>query len=187
METHELQDGEWIAVQVRCGFEKTVSEGLQQRGYEQFFRSYHKERRSRGSQIETVQRPLFPGYVFCRYIRVPHYRILATPAVIRLVGAGNMLISIPEIEIEAIRRVVNSGLYNEPWKFLQVGQAVVVNRGPLCGVRGTLVSVCRGMRLLVSIGLLGRAVAVEVDAETVSPIGSFNAPEYMPSNACLVQ
>ena len=134
-----------------------------------------------------VQRPLFPGYVFCRYIRVPRYRILATPAVIRLVGAGNTLISIPGVEIEAIRRVVNSGLYSEPWKFLQVGQAVIVNRGALSGVQGTLVSVGRGMRLLVSIGLLGRAVAVEVDADTVSPISSFNAPEYTLSNAGLVQ
>ena len=187
METHELQDGDWIAVQVRCGSEKTVSEGLQERGYEQFFPSYEEQRRSRGSQIGMVQRPLFPGYVFCRYIRVPRYRILATPAVIRLVGAGNTLISIPDVEIEAIRRVVNSGLYSEPWKFLQVGQAVIVNRGALSGVQGTLVSVGRGMRLLVSIGLLGRAVAVEVDADTVSPISSFNAPQYTLSNAGLVQ
>jgi len=103
------------------------------------------------------------------------------------VGAGNTLISIPDVEIEAIRRVVNSGLYSEPWKSLQVGQAVTVNRGALSGVQGTLVSVGRGMRLLVSIGLLGRAVAVEVDADTVSPISSFNAPEYTLSNAGLVQ
>src|SRR2546427_11792697 len=138
METHELQDGEWIAVQVRCGFEKTVSEGLEHRGYEHFFPSY-KQRRSRGSQTEEVQRPLFPGYVFCRYIRVPRYRILATPAVIRLVGAGNTLISIPDVEIEAIRRVVNSGLYSEPWKSLQVGQAVTVNPGALAGGQGSFV------------------------------------------------
>jgi transcriptional antiterminator NusG len=186
METHELQDGDWIAVQVRSGFERTVSEGLQQRGYEQFLPSY-QQHRSRGSQKETIQRPLFPGYVFCRYIRVPRYRILATPAVIRLVGAGNMLISIPDDEIEAIRRVVNSGLYSEPWRCLQVGQAVIVNRGALCGVRGTLVSVRQGRRLLVSIGLLGRAVAVEVDAEAVSPIGSFNSAEHTLSNVCSVQ
>jgi len=103
------------------------------------------------------------------------------------VGAGNTLISIPDVEIEAIRRVVNSGLYSEPWKFLQVGQAVIVNRGALSGVQGTLVSVGRGMRLLVSIALLGRAVAVEVDADTVSPISSLIAPEYTLSNTCLVQ
>jgi len=176
MEKHDLQDGEWIAVQVRCGFEQTVSEGLQQRGYEQFLPSY-KERRFRGSQMESVHRPLFPGYVFCRYIRVPRHRIVATPAVIRLVGAGNVPLSIPDVEIDAIRRVVDSGLHSEPWKFLQIGQAVIVNRGALCGVRGTLVSVRRGMRLLVSVGLLGRSVAVEVDAETVSPISSYNASQ----------
>ena len=186
METHELQDGDWIAVQVRCGSEKTVSEGLQERGYEQFFPSYEQQRRSRGTQIGMVQRPLFPGYVFCRYIRVPRYRILATPAVIRLVGAGNMLISIPDVEIDAIRRVVDSGLHSEPWKFLQVGQAVIVNRGALCGVRGTLVSVRRGMRLLISIALLGRSVAVEVDADTVSPIRSYHTSQYSPSNTRLV-
>ena len=97
-----------------------------------------------------------------------------------------MPISIPDIEIDAIRRVVDSGLHSEPWKFLQVGQAVVVNRGALCGVRGILVAVRRGMRLLVSIGLLGRSVAVEVDAETVSPISSCNASQYSLSNASWV-
>src|SRR6267378_5804128 len=148
MATHELLDGEWIAVQARGGFEETVSEGLQQRGYGQFLPLY-QQRRSRGIQTQMVDRPLFPGYVFCRYIRVPRYRILAAPGVIRLVGAGNTLISIPDVEIEAIRRVVNSGLYSEPWKSLQVGQAVTVNRGALSGVQGTLVSVGRGMRLLV--------------------------------------
>ncbi len=186
METHDLQDGEWIAVQVRCGFEHTASEGLEQRGYEQCLPLY-KVRRSRGSQIETVQRPLFPGYVFCRYIRVPRHRIVTTPAVIRLVGAGNMLISIPDVEIDAIRRVVDSGLHSEPWKFLQLGQAVIVNRGALCGVRGTLVSVRREVRLLVSIALLGRSVAVEVDADTVSPISSYNTSQYSPSSARSVQ
>src|SRR5207244_7194952 len=141
----------------------------------------YKERRFRGSQTENIQRPLFPGYVFCRYIRVPRHRIVATPAVIRLVGAGSVPISIPDIEIDAIRRVVDSGLHSEPWKFLQVGQAVIVNRGALCGVRGTLVSVRREMRLLVSIGLLGRSVAVEVDADTVSPIRSYHTSQYSPS------
>src|SRR5690242_13176457 len=115
MEPYELKDGDWIAVQVRCGSEKTVSEGLQQRGYEQFCPTYVR-RRSRGVQMETVQRPLFPGYVFCRYIRVPRYRILTTPGVIRMVGIGNRVVNIPDCEIDAIRRVVNSGLHSEPWK-----------------------------------------------------------------------
>lgn len=172
METNDVHDGDWIAVQVRCGFEKTVSQGLQERGYEQFCPSYGQ--RTPAGRRPEVPRPLFPGYVFCRYIRSPRHRILMTPAVIRLVGTGNTLVSIPEVEIEAIRRVVSSGLYNEPWKSFQPGQAVIVNRGALHGVRGTLISVSRGMRLLVSIGLLGRAVAVEVDAEAVSPIGNFD-------------
>jgi len=102
MATHELLDGEWIAVQARGGFEETVSEGLQQRGYGQFLPLY-QQRRSRGIQTQMVDRPLFPGYVFCRYIRVPRYRILAAPGVIRLVGFGNGPISIPDVEIDAIR------------------------------------------------------------------------------------
>jgi len=64
MATHELLDGEWIAVQARGGFEETVSEGLQQRGYGQFLPLY-QQRRSRGIQTQMVDRPLFPGYVFC--------------------------------------------------------------------------------------------------------------------------
>lgn len=185
MDSEKVRDGDWIAVQVRCGFEKMVSEGLTQRGYEQFLPMSH-DKRSDDGQKQVSPRPLFPGYVFCRYIRAPRYRILATPAVIRLVGAGNVLVSIPEDEIDAIRRVVNSGLYNEPWKSLEIGQAVIVNQGALCGVRGILASVRKGLRLLVSITLLGRAVAVEVNADSVSPIETFIGRKHGLPNACLV-
>jgi len=87
MATHELLAGV-DAVQARGGFEETVSEGLQQRGYGQFLPCINSADLV-AFKTQMVDRPLFPGYVFCRYIRVPRYRILAAPGVIRLVGFGN--------------------------------------------------------------------------------------------------
>ena len=162
--SNAFPDGAWIAVQVRCGFEASVSKGLYERGYEEFLPSYRDPERRR-----AIERPLFPGYVFCRYARFPTHRIVEVPSVIRLVGIGKVPLAIPDGEIDDIRRVVDSGVYSEPWKFLHAGQHVIVTRGPIKGVRGKLVAEKKGMRLIVSVNLLGRAIAIEVDAADVRP------------------
>src|SRR5690349_21421445 len=130
-----VRERDWIAVQVRAGSEKAVKHGLQQRGYEEFL--------PLSKRIEGREAALFPGYIFCRYIPAPKYRIVDVPGVIRLVVLAGELISIPEPEIEAIRRVVDSGFCALPHKFLQTGQEVVVTSGPLKGIRGILILVCR--------------------------------------------
>lgn len=160
-------DGRWVAVQVRAGCEKTVSFCLRERGYEEFLpfsRGFrHRAERSR-------EFPLFPGYVFCRYVRVPRHRIVEIPGVVRVVGASQGPFEITEEEMLGIRRVVDSGLYSEPWKFIQIGQRVVVTNGPLDGLAGILVNTGKGARLVVALPLLGRGVAVEIAAADIIPM-----------------
>lgn len=168
-QTVHVKDRDWIAVQVRSGTERFVGAGLQKRGYEEFVPLY----RESGSRYEQRSyRPLFPGYVFCRFIQCWKHRIVEVAGVIRLVGTEHAPISIPENEIEAIRLAVSSGLYSEPWKFLQGGQQVIVNRGALRGVHGIFVSASNGGRLVISVGLLGRSIAVEVNASDVMPLSA---------------
>jgi len=161
-----LSDGDWIAVQVHCGREQDVGGGLEIRGYEQFVptRGWAPPY-SRRSRVQC----LFPGYVFCRYLHHAPHRIVSVPGVIRLVGVHGAPLSIPSVEIDSIRTLVNSGICTEPWRFLSAGEEVIVVRGSLCGARGILVRTANGGRLVVSITMLRRSVGVEVAARDVMP------------------
>jgi len=66
--------------------------------------------------------------------------------------------------------MAQSGLLVTPWPFLQVGQQVIIERGPLEGVEGILEQVKGKFRLVVSICLLQRSVSTEVDRDWVRPI-----------------
>lgn len=172
MTTNALSDGDWIAVQTYCGYEKSVGEGLQKRNYEQFT-PLHIGRRTRRGREEVIERAVFPGYVFCRFVRCPTYRIVDIPAVVRLVGISSGPIKIEDEAIENIRILVTSGVYSEPWRFIAPGETVLVAHGALRGARGVLVEAKMGTRLIISVAILGRAVAVEVNAADVVPLTTF--------------
>jgi transcription termination/antitermination protein NusG len=149
-----IEDGMWIAVQVRPRMENEVAEGLSNRGYGCFLPLCCRPHQAR--------KALFPGYLFCRYIRTPTFRIVEVPGVLRLVGAAGQPTPISETEIESIRLIVGSGYYSEPWKFLETGQRVVVRNGSLRGIEGIVVASRKKRKLIVSVPLLRRAVSVEI-------------------------
>lgn len=157
-------DGAWVAIHVRVNREWTVAEELARHGYEHFLPTYVPQQPSTGRRSAL---PLFPGYLFCRYaIHNPH-RIVQTPGVLQIVGIGRMPIAVPEAEVDGIRRIISLGIHSEPWRFLEVGQRVRIESGPLAGLAGILIAIRNSIRLVVSITLLRRAVAVEVDARHV--------------------
>ena len=163
---NELQ---WFALVVRSQHEKIVAAALQDKGYEELLPLYSIRRRW-SDRMKELMLPLFPGYLFCRFdlnFRLP---ILVTPGVLQVVGAGKVPLPVDESEITALRSIVNSGLQAEPWPYLKVGQRVRIERGSLEGVEGILTSVKKPSRLVVSVTLLQRSVAVEVDEDWVSPI-----------------
>src|SRR5216683_2563244 len=89
--------------------------------------------------------------------------VLMTPGVIQIVGTGKTLIPVEEEEIAAIQRVVKNGLSTMPWPYLQVGHVARIEEGPLRGMSGIIVRIKSGMKLVLSVSLLQRSVAVEVD------------------------
>jgi transcription antitermination factor NusG len=66
--------------------------------------------------------------------------------------------------------MVSSGLFVSPWPFLSTGQRVLIEKGPLAGVEGLLVSIKKIFRLVVSVNMLQRSISVEVDREAVRPL-----------------
>ena len=161
----QLESG-WYAVQVRPKCERLVAELLCTKGYDQFLPLY-VERRRWSDRIKTLELPLIPQYVFCRATPDAVGRIVTTPRVIRIVGCGRTPVAVDPEEMEALQRIDAHRLRAEPWPFLHPGQSVEIRGGPLDGVRGVLARVKTGHRLVVSVTLLQRAVAVEVDAYSV--------------------
>src|SRR6266849_8318646 len=152
----------WFAVLVRTGREKTATLQLENAGYECFL-PVSKYTRRWSDRMKEIEVPLFPGYLFCRmdpYNRLP---VLMTPGVIQIVGTGKTLIPVEEEEIAAIQRVVKNGLSTMPWPYLQVGHVARIEEGPLRGMTGIIVRIKSGMKLVLSVSLLQRSVAVEVD------------------------
>jgi transcription antitermination factor NusG len=158
----------WYAVSVRSNFERIVAESLRQRDYEVFLPAYLAKRRW-SDRTKVVECALFPGYLFCRLdlrLRVP---LLNTPGVASIVGVGRCAAPVPDTEIAAIRRIVDSGLPVAPWPYLQTGQFVYINRGPLAGMEGIVVAPKNRSRLVLSVEMLRRSVTVEIESDWAEP------------------
>ena len=158
----------WFAVRTRSNFERQIATGLEQRGYQHFLPSYRSLRRW-SDRIKETEAPLFPGYVFCRFHPANRLPILQVPGVAGIAGIGNTPEAIPEREIEAIRTALNSDVNVQPWPFANVGDRVVVCAGPLIGMEGILKEYKGGYRIVLSVALMQRSVAVEVERDWVRP------------------
>ncbi len=164
------QDLPWYAIQVQSRLGSVASATLRGKGYDEFLPLYRSRRRW-SDRMKELELPLFPGYLFCRLdVHDRLLPILTAPGVIGIVSAGKTPIPIDDEEIEAIRAVLRSGLAAQPWPFLQVGSKVYIERGPLTGLEGIIANTDKVYRLIVSVNLLQRSVAVEIDREWARPI-----------------
>ncbi len=157
----------WFAVHVKARYEKATAWLLHQKGYEGFLPLY-KCRRRWSDRIKELELPLFPGYLFCRFNLHERLPILKTPGVLSIVGIGKTPIPVDEGEIAAIQSIVKCGVPTQPWPFLQIGQRVRINYGPLSGLEGIVVNLKSQHRLVVSVTLLQRSVAAEIDDAWIS-------------------
>lgn len=158
----------WFALHVRTRHEAGVAAHLEGMGYEDFLPLY-KTRTRWSDRTKEAETPLFPGYLFCRFDPQNRLPILKTPGVIQVVGYSRQPIPVEETEIEAIQALVASGIPSQPWPYLEVGEKVRIQSGPLRGREGVLVEFKGTHRLILSIALLQRSVAVEIEAALVKP------------------
>jgi transcription elongation factor/antiterminator RfaH len=159
----------WFGIRTKSNFEKIAKSALEAKGFETYVPLY-RSRRRRSDRTVISDLPLFPGYVFCRFD--PHYRmpVMTARGVISIIGFGDDPVPIPDQEIEAVRRVLICGQASEPHLFLREGQRVLVRYGSLEGIEGILLKKKSDWRLVISINLLQRSLAVEVDRDWVTTI-----------------
>src|SRR5258708_11811870 len=165
----------WFALQVRTKYELAVANVLRGKGYAPFAPLYTC-RRQWSDRVKVREIPLFPGYLFCRLNLQNRLPILTTPGVTQIVGYGRVPAEVNEAEINSLQTMVASGLPSRPWPFLQAGDLVEIERGPLRGLKGILLEVRGSNRIVLSITLLKRSVAVEIDPTIVKSLSSGQAP-----------
>jgi transcription antitermination factor NusG len=168
--------GPWFAVYTRHQHERKVASRLAEQQFETFFPTYVELHRWKDRRKE-VSMPLFPGYVFFRGLLERRVQILSVPGVHFIVSAGQSPAEIPGHEVDALRRAVHHGLPLEPFPFLNAGDRVRVVHGPLSGVEGLLIRKKDALRLVLSVEILGRSAAVEVDICDVKQCGPGVAAE----------
>jgi transcription antitermination factor NusG len=169
---HQSVVRDWHALYTRHQHEKSVAQVLANKGHEVFLPlvcATHQWR-DRAKQLSL---PLFPCYVFIRGGFERRLQILSTPGIINVVGCAGDPATIPQAQIDSVRRMIESPLRVEPHPFLQCGDKVRVEAGPLRGIEGLLVRQKNVFRLVVSVEILGRAAAVEIDISCVKRIGIF--------------
>jgi transcription antitermination factor NusG len=156
----------WYAIYARHQHEKNVAQILTSKGFEVLLPLYQSVRRWK-DRTKTLSLPLFPCYVFLKGGLERRLDILTTPGICALVSTAGSPNPIPPAEIEAIRQAVESGARIEPYPPLKCGDLVRIKCGPLAGIQGNLVRKKNVYRLVLSVEMLGKAAAVEVDASTI--------------------
>jgi transcription antitermination factor NusG len=131
-------------------------------------------------RTKALSLPLFPCYVFLKGGTERRLQIITTPGIHGVVSIGGQPAAIPEVEIEAIRRVVESGTRVEAHPFLKCGNRVRVKCGPLTGIEGILVRKKNISRLVLSVEILGTSASIEVSAFQVEVL---NVPRLKDSSA----
>ena len=154
----------WFALRVKSRSEKIVSTIVRYKGFEEFLPLYQSRRRW-SDRFKSVELPLFPGYVFCRFDPSTRLRVLQAPGVRSIVGAGKDAAPVDDAEIDSIRALIASRRPILPWPFLRAGERVAIRSGPLANLRGIIVRVKDSLRAVVSVEALSCSVAVEVDIE----------------------
>jgi transcription antitermination factor NusG len=172
-ERHDLSvAGEWHVLYTRHQHEKTVHRLLESKGIESLLPLRATASRWK-DRTKLLQLPLFPCYVFFRAASSSWLHVLNTPGVHMMVPGSNGPAIVPPEEIDAVRRLAESSSRVELHPFLADGDRVRVTSGPLAGVEGFLVRKKNSFRLVVSVQLLGKSAATEIDAICVERISPF--------------
>ncbi|MGH8161179.1 MAG: transcription termination/antitermination protein NusG [Gammaproteobacteria bacterium] len=162
----------WHVLWTRSNCERLVYGQLAEKGYEAFLPTVHRWSRTQRAQ-RLYQAPLFPGYLFVRHAfgKNSYLDICKTRGLVRVLGERwDRLAVVPDFAMEAIRKLQESDLPRMPYAYLREGERVRIVSGPLVGVEGILRKLKPNVGLLVlSIDLLARSVAVEVDGSQVVP------------------
>jgi len=172
--TNALTTVHWYAAYTSANHERKIAAELERRSVECFLPVYDSVRRWKDRRVQ-LEMPLFPGYIFVHLALQDRLRVLQIPGVVRIVGFSGGAVPVPEMEISRIRGALKQALRAEPHPYLTAGRRVRVKSGPLNGMEGIVVRRKNKVRFVLSVELIRRAVAVELDGAEL---------EHLPAESC---
>jgi transcription antitermination factor NusG len=158
----------WYAAYTCANHEKRVVAELGARNVEHFLPLYSSMRRWKDRRVQ-LDLPLFPGYVFVRLALREQLRVVQIRSVVRLVGFGGLPTALQDTEMKIMRAGLSESLCAEPHPFLTVGRRVRITGGPFAGLKGILKRKKSNLRVIVSLELIQRSVALDVDVADIRP------------------
>ena len=161
---------QWYAVQTRPRHEKRVAEQLRAKYVETFLPVHRCRHKWRNGVLADLELPLFPGYLFAHAPGSERIRLLQLPGIVGLAASASHPTAVPDDDIDALRKITVS-LRAEPHPFLNVGDRVRIVAGPLAGLEGILMRRKLAMRVILSIQIIMRSIAVEVSEFDIEPVG----------------
>lgn len=169
--SEDLSIPHWYALYTRSHCEQLVWDQLGAKGFHLFLPRIDVWSQRAGKR-HLISVPMFPGYLFLRHAidKASYINVCKARGLVRILGERwDRLSVIPDAEIEAIQTVLNTSLPVMPHPYLREGQRVRITQGPLRGIEGILVQSkpAKGL-LILSVDLLQRSVAVEVDCRVVT-------------------
>ncbi len=162
----------WYCVYTRSRHEEAVYQRLTDKKMNAFFPKLEVWSR-RKDRRKKIQKALFAGYLFVNE-NLTHsiwLEIIKTPGVVKILGNETGPMPVPDIQIESIKKILNGKSAVSPFPYLKEGQQVRIVDGPLKGCEGYLLKIKEGReKLIISIDLLKRSVAVEIEGASIEPI-----------------
>jgi transcription antitermination factor NusG len=165
----EYFQARWYAAYTAPRHEKRVTQQMDERRIDCFLPLYRSLRRwkDRSKQLDL---PLFPGYVFVHLALQDRLQVLQMPGVVQLVSFCGVPAALPDADIEGLRSGLSGDVHAEPHPYLAAGRRVRVRSGAVAGMEGILVRRKHKFRVVLSISLIQRAVAIEVDEADIEPL-----------------
>jgi transcription antitermination factor NusG len=165
--------GEWYAIHTRPRHEKRVAEELRLRSVEEFLPVHRCRHKWNNGVVADLQLPLFPGYLFARFSGYERLRLLQVPGILGLAVTTSRPTAVPEEAIQTLRALTDT-LRVEPHPFLNEGDRVRIIAGPLAGMEGILTRRKQELRVVLSLEIIMRSIAVEVSELDIEPVGLRN-------------
>jgi len=159
---------EWFALKVQSRYKEKVKESLRGKGFKVMFPQYTSVRQY-SDRLKKIALPLFPGYVFCQMDQNRRLPVLITPGVEYVVGFCGRMEPIPQQQIDALESLSTAELDSQPWPYLAIGDRIRIAAGALAGVEGFLIRTQGTDRLILSIEMLQRSIAVCIERTWVQP------------------
>lgn len=164
------QEKKWYAIYTAPKAEKKVSERLRQQGIDHYLPT-QKILKQWSDRKKWVEEPLFRSYLFVHIDEALYYPVLNTHRVVKFVTFGGTAATIPEYQIETIRRLLMESTELEiTQEELSPGTPVEVVGGPLMGTLGELISVRGEKRIAVKIHTLDTSVLINIPEQYVAQI-----------------